>query len=160
MVEKAYRPVKLVPTNPSRPIPLHHLPQTNRRVTMTQRKGSNQVCGFLAASGWSCIPGRKEVPTGVALMKYVPRQADSLLLDSAAMVSVVFFDLITNENTRSTTPTLAIDLCSLLAAVNTWVLTESRRCRVWNLFLRRYVQLVDRRFYLSVVGRWEGVGFL
>lgn len=59
------------------------------------------------------------------------------LVDSAAMVPVAFFDLITNEKTHPAAPWLVFNLCSVLAAVNTWVLIESRRRGVRNLFLRQ-----------------------
>lgn len=59
------------------------------------------------------------------------------LVDSAAIVPIAFFDLITDEKTHAAAPWLVFDLCSVLAAVNTWVLIESRRRGVRNLFLRQ-----------------------
>ncbi|GKT92698.1 hypothetical protein Ct61P_10548 [Colletotrichum tofieldiae] len=59
------------------------------------------------------------------------------LVDSAAMLPIAFFDLITDEKTHPAAPWLVFDLCSVLAAVSTWVLIESRRRGVRNPFLRQ-----------------------
>ncbi|KAF6805605.1 hypothetical protein CSOJ01_09404 [Colletotrichum sojae] len=58
------------------------------------------------------------------------------LVDSAAVLPISFFDLITDERTHPAAPWLLFDLCSVLAAVNTWALIESRRRGVRNPFLR------------------------
>lgn len=42
------------------------------------------------------------------------------LVDSAAMLPIAFFDLITDEKTHPAAPWLVFDLCSVLSAVNTW----------------------------------------
>ncbi|KDN67411.1 hypothetical protein CSUB01_11670 [Colletotrichum sublineola] len=59
-----------------------------------------------------------------------------VLIDSPTILLVAFFDLITDEKTHPAAPWLVFDLCSVLAAINTWVLIESRRRGVRNLFLR------------------------
>ncbi|KAK1979530.1 hypothetical protein LZ30DRAFT_783390 [Colletotrichum cereale] len=64
------------------------------------------------------------------------------LVDSAAILPIAFFDLITDEKTHPAAPWLVFDLCSVLAAVNTWVLIESRRRGVRNLFLRHTILFI------------------
>lgn len=59
------------------------------------------------------------------------------LIDSAVMLLVAFFDLISDTKGHAAAPWLLFDLGSLLAAINTWVLIESRRRGVRNLFLRQ-----------------------
>ncbi|KAK1991030.1 hypothetical protein LX36DRAFT_537947, partial [Colletotrichum falcatum] len=64
------------------------------------------------------------------------------LVDSPAILLVSFFDLITDEKTHPAAPWLVFDLCSVLAAINTWVLIESRRRGVRNIFLRHTVLFI------------------
>ncbi|KAF6831348.1 hypothetical protein CPLU01_06767 [Colletotrichum plurivorum] len=64
------------------------------------------------------------------------------LVDSAAMLPIAFFDLITDEKTHPAAPWLLFDLCSVLAAVDTWALIESRRRGVRNPFLRHTILFI------------------
>ncbi len=56
--------------------------------------------------------------------------------DEAFVIAVAFFDLLTNRHADASR-WLFFDLCCTLAAMSTWVLIESRRRGVRNLFLRQ-----------------------
>jgi len=61
----------------------------------------------------------------------------SKLFDGALALAIAFFDVLTNNSAKTSSSFLFFDLCIALAAINTWVLVESRRRGVRNLFLRQ-----------------------
>lgn len=59
------------------------------------------------------------------------------LVDQNLTILVAFFDLLTNEKAKPSSSLLFLDLCVLLATINTWVVIESRRRGARNIFLRQ-----------------------
>jgi len=59
------------------------------------------------------------------------------MVDETLVLAIAFFDVLTNKNAKTSSLFLFFDLCTALAAINTWVLVESRRRGVRNLFLRQ-----------------------
>lgn len=61
----------------------------------------------------------------------------SKLIDGALVIGVAFFDVLTNDKAKISSSWLLFDVFTVLATINTWVLVESRRRGVRNLFLRQ-----------------------
>jgi hypothetical protein len=58
-------------------------------------------------------------------------------IDDNIVVVIAFFDLMTASRTPEAPRWLFYYLCTVLGAINTWVLIESRRRGVRNFFLRQ-----------------------
>lgn len=65
------------------------------------------------------------------------RYTGSELVDRNLIFLVAFFDVLTNDRASPASYWLLLDLCALLAAINTWVVIESRRRGVRNVLLRQ-----------------------